>query len=213
MCIRDSSYIIEELLFGDTVAQAKGEYKDKIIQTIIETGVADDFIIKMCDLITQISVYRLHVLGDIFDRGPGADIVLDMLSHYHSVDIQWGNHDIVWMGAACGNKACIANVIRLCTRYDNLHTLEIGYGISLRPLLTFALDVYANDPCERFRPFISREDAMSSSDYESLSKICKAIAIIQFKLEGRLIEAHPHYEMDSFRHLHNIDYKLSLIHI
>lgn len=210
---KEFSYIIEELLFGDTVAQAKGEYKDKIIQTIIETGVADDFIIKMCDLITRISVYRLHVLGDVFDRGPGADQVLDILSNYHSIDIQWGNHDILWMGAACGNLPCIANVIRICTRYDNLHTLEIGYGISLRPLLTFALDVYADDPCEQFRPHIAREEAMSSSDYEALSKICKAIAIIQFKLEGKMIEAHPHYEMDSMRHLHNIDYKKGTVRI
>ena len=210
---KEFSYIIEELLFGDTVAQAKGEYKDKIIQTIIETGVADDFIIKMCDLITQISVFRLHVIGDLFDRGPGADQVLDILQNYHSVDVQWGNHDILWMGAACGNKACIANVIRLCTRYDNLHTLEIGYGISLRPLLTFAIKQYADDPCECFQPFVSREDAMSSSDFEALSKICKAISIIQFKLEGQLIEAHPHYEMDSMRHLHTIDYKKGTVKI
>jgi fructose-1,6-bisphosphatase-3 len=210
---KEFSYIIEELLFGDTVAQAKGEYKDKIIQTIIETGVADDFIIKMCDLITQISVFRLHVIGDLFDRGPGADQVLDILQNYHSVDVQWGNHDILWMGAACGNKACIANVIRLCTRYDNLHTLEIGYGISLRPLLTFALKQYADDPCEGFHPFVSREDAMSSSDFEALSKICKAIVIIMFKLEGQLIEAHPHYEMDTMRHLHNIDYKKGTVRI
>ncbi len=210
---KEFSYIIEELLFGDTVAQAKGEYKDKIIQTIIETGVADDFIIKMCDLITRVSVYRLHVIGDIFDRGPGADQVLDILENYHSIDIQWGNHDILWMGAACGNLACIANVIRICTRYDNLHTLEIGYGISLRPLLTFAIKVYADDPCDRFRPYISREDAMSSSDYEALSKICKAIAIIQFKLEGQLILSHPHYEMDSMRHLHKIDFNKGTVEI
>jgi len=203
---KEFSYIIEELLFGDTVAQAKGEYKDKIIQTIIETGVADDFIIKMCDLITRISVYRLHVLGDIFDRGPSADQVLDMLMDYHSIDIQWGNHDILWMGAACGNMPCIANVIRICTRYDNLHTLEIGYGISLRTLLTFALQAYADDPCEHFTPRVAAENTMSSTDYDALAKICKAIAIIQFKLEGQMIKSHPHYEMDSMRHLHNIDF-------
>ncbi|MDO4961840.1 MAG: fructose-1,6-bisphosphatase [Eubacteriales bacterium] len=210
---KEYEYVIEELLYGDTVAHAKGEYKDDIIKTIVELGVADDFIIKMCDLIARVTVYELHVIGDIFDRGPGADKVLDTLIHYHSVDIQWGNHDINWMGAACGNMACIANVIRLCTRYDNLHTLEVGYGISLRPLLTFAMNVYANDPCERFKPFVSREDAMSSSDYEALAKICKAIIIIQFKLEGQLIEAHPHYEMDSMRHLHNIDYKKGTVRI
>lgn len=210
---KEFSYIIEELLFGDTVAQAKGEYKDKIIQTIIETGVADDFIIKMCDLITRISVYRLHVLGDIFDRGPSADQVLDMLMDYHSIDIQWGNHDILWMGAACGNMPCIANVIRICTRYDNLHTLEIGYGISLRTLLTYALQAYADDPCEHFTPRVAAEDTMSSTDYDALAKICKAIAIIQFKLEGRMIKSHPHYEMDSMRHLHNIDFDKKTVKI
>ena len=210
---KEFSYIIEELLFGDTVAQAKGEYKDKIIQTIIETGVADDFIIKMCDLITRISVYRLHVLGDVFDRGPSADLVLDMLVKYHSIDIQWGNHDILWMGEACGNKSCIANVIRICTRYDNLHTLEVGYGISLRPLLTFAMQVYGDDACEGFTPVVASEGNMSASDYEALARVCKAIAIIQFKLEGRLIESHPHYEMDSMRHLHNIDFDKATVKI
>lgn len=204
---KEFSYIIEELLYGDTEAQAKGAYKNKIIQTIIETGVADDFIIKMCDLITRISISRLHVLGDIFDRGPGADRVLDMLNRYHSVDIQWGNHDILWMGAACGNKACIANVVRLCTRYDNLHTLEVGYGISLRSLLTFALDVYADDPCDLFKTLVSRDSAVSSFDYDALARMCKAISIIQFKLEGQMVETHPHYEMESMRHLHNIDFE------
>ena len=204
---KEFSYIIEELLYGDTEEQAKGAYKDRIIQTIIETGVADDFIIKMCDLIARISISRLHVLGDVFDRGPAADRVLDLLKNYHSVDIQWGNHDILWMGAACGNKACIANVIRLCTRYDNLHTLEVGYGISLRSLLTFALDAYADDPCERFKTQVAREEAMSSFDHEGLAKMCKAISIIQFKLEGQMVETHPHYEMESMRHLHNIDFE------
>ncbi|MBR3296464.1 MAG: fructose-1,6-bisphosphatase [Firmicutes bacterium] len=210
---KEFSYIIEELLYGDTEEQAKGAYKDKIIQTIIETGVADDFIIKMCDLITRISISRLHVIGDVFDRGPGADRVLDMLMNYHSVDIQWGNHDILWMGAACGNKACIANVIRMCTRYDNLHTLEVGYGISLRSLLTFALDVYADDPCERFKTLVSRGDDMSSFDYDALAKMCKAISIIQFKLEGQTVEAHPHYEMESVKHLRNIDFEKGTVKI
>ena len=210
---KEFSYIIEELLYGDTEEQAKGAYKDKIIQTIIETGVADDFIIKMCDLITRISISRLHVLGDVFDRGPAADRVIDLLMNYHSVDIQWGNHDILWMGAACGNKACIANVIRLCTRYDNLHTLEVGYGISLRSLLTFALDAYADDPCERFKTLVSRDDDMNAFDYDALAKMCKAISIIQFKLEGQMVESHPHYEMDSMRHLHNIDYKKGTVKI
>ncbi len=210
---KEYSYIIEELLFGDTVAQAKGAYKEQIIATIIETGVADDFIVKMSELISRVSINRLHILGDVFDRGPGGDVVLETLMHYHSVDIQWGNHDILWMGAAAGNKACIANVIRICTRYDNLHTLEVGYGISLRPLLTFALSAYADDPCQNFKPVVTSDDALSSSDYTSLSKISKAIAIIQFKLEGQLIEKHPHYEMDSLRLLHKVDYQNATVEI
>ena len=210
---KEYSYIIEELLFGDTVAQAKGAYKEQIITTIIETGVADDFIVKMSELISRVSINRLHILGDVFDRGPGGDVVLETLMHYHSVDIQWGNHDILWMGAAAGNKACIANVIRICTRYDNLHTLEVGYGISLRPLLTFALSAYADDPCQNFKPVVTSDDALSSSDYTSLSKISKAIAIIQFKLEGQLIEKHPHYEMDSLRLLHKVDYQNATVEI
>ena len=210
---REYSYIIEELLFGDTVAQAKGAYKEQIIATIIETGVADDFIVKMSELISRVSINRLHILGDVFDRGPGGDVVLETLMNYHSVDIQWGNHDILWMGAAAGNKACIANVIRICTRYDNLHTLEVGYGISLRPLLTFALSAYADDPCQNFKPVVTSDDALSSSDYNSLSKISKAIAIIQFKLEGQLIEKHPHYEMDSLRLLHKVDYQNATVEI
>ena len=210
---KEYSYIIEELLFGDTVAQAKGAYKEQIIATIIETGVADDFIVKMSELISRVSINRLHILGDVFDRGPGGDVVLDTLMHYHSVDIQWGNHDILWMGAAAGNKACIANVIRICTRYDNLHTLEVGYGISLRPLLTFALSAYADDPCPNFKPVVTSDDALSSSDYNALSKISKAIAIIQFKLEGQLIEKHPHYEMDSLRLLHKVNYQDATVEI
>lgn len=210
---REYSYIIEELLYGATESQGKADYKDSIIESIIEINMADDFITKMAELIRRISVYRLHILGDIFDRGPGGDIVLDALMKHHSVDIQWGNHDILWMGAAAGNKACIANVIRICTRYDNLHTLEVGYGISIRPLVIFAMDTYADDPCPNFKPIVSSKDALYASDFNSLAKVSKAIAIIQFKLEGQLIKKHPYYEMDALRLLHKVDYNNATVEI
>lgn len=210
---KEFSYIIEELLYGDTMSHGKESYKESIIQSIIDLDVADDFIIKMSELISCLVVHRLHVLGDVYDRGTGGDLVLNALKEYHSVDIQWGNHDILWMGAAAGNTACIANVIRICTRYDNLHTLEVGYGISIRPLLTFAMTTYGDDPCPNFKPIVTTKDALAASDYNTLAKISKAIAIIQFKLEGQLIERHPHYEMEALRHLHHVDYENATVEI
>ena len=205
---KEYAYIIEELLYGsNSVALGRGDHRQNIIESIIDVDAADDFIINLCRLISKFSIFRLHILGDVFDRGPGGDVVLDILKNYHSVDIQWGNHDILWMGAAAGNKACIANVIRICTRYDNLHTLEVGYGISLRPLVTFAMNTYGNDPCPNFKAVASTKDAMYDADLASLSKISKAIAIMQFKLEGQLIEKHPYYEMDALRLLDKVDYE------
>lgn len=204
---QEYAYIIEELLYGSsTSAEDRMLYKENIIDSIIDLEAAEDFIESMCDLISRISVYHLHILGDIFDRGPGGDIVLEALMNHHSVDIQWGNHDILWMGAAAGNQACIANVIRICTRYDNLHTLEVGYGISLRPLVMFALNTYHDDSCPNFKAVASLEDALYATDLESLAKISKAIAVMQFKVEGQLIEQHPYYEMDALRLLHCVDY-------
>ena len=205
---KEYAYIIEELLYGsNSVALGRGDHRQNIIESIIDVDAADDFIISLCRLISKLSIFRLHILGDVYDRGPGGDVVLDILKNYHSVDIQWGNHDILWMGAAAGNKACIANVIRICTRYDNLHTLEVGYGISLRPLVTFAMNTYGNDPCPNFKAVASTKDAMYDADLASLSKISKAIAIMQFKLEGQLIEKHPYYEMDALRLLDKVDYE------
>ncbi len=203
---KDYAYIIEELLYGESDdPSGRIDHRKDIIDSIIEAGAADDFIIELCDVITKLAVFRLHIVGDIFDRGAGGDQVLNALMNHHSVDIQWGNHDILWMGAAAGNRACIANVIRICTRYDNLHTLEVGYGISLRPLVTFALKTYADDPCTDFKAAVSIMDAMHDTDMESLRKIGKAISIIQFKLEGQLISAHPNYNMDDQMLLGNID--------
>ncbi|MBR5642538.1 MAG: fructose-1,6-bisphosphatase [Firmicutes bacterium] len=205
---KEYAYIIEELLYGsNSVALGRGDHRQNIIESIIEVDAADDFIISLCRLISKLAIFRLHILGDIYDRGPGGDVVLDILKNYHSVDIQWGNHDILWMGAAAGNKSCIANVIRICTRYDNLHTLEVGYGISLRPLVTFAMNTYGDDPCPNFKAVASTRDAMYDADLASLSKISKAIAIMQFKLEGQLIAQHPYYEMDALRLLDKVDYE------
>lgn len=211
---REFAYMTEELLYGSSSsAQGRAEYRDSIIDSIIDVGIADNFITSLCQLISRLSIFKLHILGDIYDRGPGADVVMRILRNYHSVDIQWGNHDILWMGAAAGNMSCIANVIRICTRYDNLHTLEVGYGISLRSLVTFAMNTYGNDPCPNFKAVASVRDAMYDADIESLSKISKAIAIMQFKLEGQLIEKHPHYEMEALRLLDKIDYNNYTVNI
>lgn len=144
------SYIIQELLHETVDDQNKQGYITQIINTIISTQRADDFIIAMCNLIQRLTIDSLHIVGDIFDRGPGAHIIMDTLCNYHNVDIQWGNHDLLWMGAAAGNDSCIANVIRISMRYGTLTTLEEGYGINLLPLATFAMDTYANDPCTVF---------------------------------------------------------------
>ena len=159
------------------------------------------------------AIDHLHVLGDIFDRGPDAKLVMDTLMNFHSLDIQFGNHDALWMGASCGNKACIANVIRICSRYDNISTLEDGYGINIRPLATFALKTYTHDGCKRFMPKIFDYNKYIRSDEISIAKLHKAIAVIQFKLEGQIIKDHPEYEMDSRLLLDKIDYKNKTVKI
>lgn len=200
-------YTIEELLYSDDGQDYRtSDHRKSVIASVIEINAAEDLIAAIADTISSASVFSLHILGDLYDRGPGGDVVVDMLSKYHSVDITWGNHDILWMGAAAGNKACIANVIRICTRYDNLHTLEVGYGISLRPLITFALKTYANDTCPNFKAATSDNDVLKENDLASLAKISKAIAVMQFKLEGQLIDKHPYYEMQDLKLLDKIDY-------
>lgn len=156
---KEFSYIIQELLHESSDEPNKSAYVDQIINTIISTGRANDFIIAMCNLIQRLTIDLLHIIGDIYDRGPGAHIIMDTLCNYHNFDIQWGNHDILWMGAAAGNAGSIANVIRMCMRYGNLATLEDGYGINLLPLATFAMEVYGDDPCELFIPRTNASDA------------------------------------------------------
>ena len=155
---KEFSYIIQELLHETSIEPNKHAYINVIISTIISTRRADDFIIAMCNLIQRLTIDSLHIVGDIYDRGPGAHIIMDTLCNYHNFDIQWGNHDILWMGAASGNTSCMANVIRMSMRYGNMATLEDGYGINLLPLATFAMDAYADDPCTIFMPKATGDD-------------------------------------------------------
>ena len=209
----DFEYIIEELLHERPDRMDKEKYYSEIIKTIIKIGQADEFIIALSNLIQRLVIDKLHIIGDIFDRGPGADIVMDTLINYHSVDIQWGNHDILWMGAAAGSEACIATVLRIGARYMNLDTVEEGYGINILPLATFALDVYGNDPCRAFKPKMEDEDDFSEKDISLMTKMHKAIAILQFKLEGEIIKRRPHLKMEDRLVLEKIDYENNTIDI
>ena len=156
----DFSYIIQELLHEHSDDKDKTDYVSTIISTIISTGRADDFIIAISKVIQRLAIDQLHIMGDIYDRGPGAHIVMDILKNYHTWDITWGNHDILWMGACAGNDACICNVIRIALRYDNMDTIEDGYGINLIQLATFAMETYGDDPCKEFKPKISQPDSI-----------------------------------------------------
>jgi fructose-1,6-bisphosphatase-3 len=202
----DFAYIIEELLHEQESVDNKQEYYQSIIQTIIATGRAKDFIIALSKLIQRLVIDRLHVIGDIFDRGPGAHIIMDALMDYHAVDIQWGNHDIVWMGAAAGSEACLANVIRNALRYSTVETLENGYGINLLPLASFAVDVYGHDPCIHFRPKPLRTEEYTENELRLMAQMHKAITIIQLKLEAQIIKRRPHYLMEDRLLLDKIDY-------
>ena len=205
---RSFSYIIQELLHERTDDANKADYVNVIIDTIISTGRADDFIIAICNVIQRLSIDQLHILGDIFDRGPGAHIILDTLSRYHSWDIQWGNHDVLWMGAMAGNRACQCNVIRLSLRYANMITLEEGYGINLMPLATFAMDTYGDDPCEEFIPKISSADSarVDEKSIRLAALMHKAITVLQFKEEAAIIKRHAKWKMSDRLMLNYIDY-------
>lgn len=200
------AYIIDELLHADG-GNNKSHYTNEIIKTIIETGMGDEFITALCYLIQSLLIDRLHIIGDIFDRGPHADLIMDALMAQHDVDIQWGNHDISWIGAACGNPALVANVVRLGISYNNFDVLEDGYGINLRPLSDFAARIYCDDPCTCFEPHTLDENEYDPVDLPLAAKMHKAIAIIQLKLEGQLIHCHPEYQMDNRLLLEKIDFK------
>ena len=193
---QDFSYIIEELLHESLGDNDKAAYVNVIVDTIISTGRADDFITAICNVIQRLAIDQLHILGDIYDRGPGAHKIMDTLRQYHSWDIQWGNHDILWMGASAGNDACICNVLRLCLRYANLATIE-EYGINLVPLATFALDTYGDDPCTEFIPkVLDKSQQMDEKTLLLTARMHKAIAVIQFKEEAAIFHRHPEWQME-----------------
>ena len=204
---KDFSYIIEELLHEEAANNDKQGYYDGIINTIIDIDRAKEFIIAISNLIQRLVVDKLHILGDIYDRGPRPDIIIDTLMDYHSVDIQWGNHDILWMGAASGNTTCIANVLRIAARYSNVDVIEDIYGINLLPLATFALKYYKDDSCTAFIPKNNDETGHLASEIDLISKMHKAITIIQFKLEYEIIKRRPEFKMDHRLLLDKINYK------
>lgn len=208
------AYIIEELLHESAEDHNKQAYCNVIIQTIIGTRRADHFIIALCNLIQRLAIDRLHILGDIYDRGPGAHLIMDTLCDYHNLDIQWGNHDILWMGAVAGNACCIASVLRLSLRYANTRTLEEGYGINMVPLATFAMETYADDSCELFLPRIEQsEDDLNEKTVRLIAQMHKAMAVIQFKLEGRLYTSHPEWGMEDRCLLSFVDFERGTIRL
>lgn len=206
----DFAYVIEELLHETpSKGDKKFRYYNVLIDTIIETQRADDFIIALCNLIQRLAIDRLHLLGDIWDRGAGAHLIMDTLCNYHHWDITWGNHDIDWFGAAAGNRACICNVLRLSLRYGNMATLEDGYGINLLPLATFAMETYKNDPCTLFG-ILEVAGEKQGEDFDEKTKrliaqMHKAISIIQFKEEARIINRRPEFKMDDRKLLEGIN--------
>ncbi|MBR5276929.1 MAG: fructose-1,6-bisphosphatase [Bacteroidaceae bacterium] len=203
------AFIIEELLHESSDGHNKHEYYNIIVRTIIRTRRAEPFIVQLCYLIQRLAIDRLHILGDIFDRGPGAHLIMDTLCNYHNLDIQWGNHDILWMGAAAGNPACAAAVIRLSLRYANTKTLEDGYGINMVPLATFAMETYADDPCDIFKPFIdfNGENSPRQKTQRLIAQMHKAIAVIQFKLESQLYLQNPDWKMSDRCLLEKMDFE------
>ena len=206
------AYIIEDLMHESTDDHNKQAYVNVIIQTIIGTTRADNFIIALCYLIQRLAIDQLHVLGDIYDRGPGAHLIMDVLESYHNWDLQWGNHDILWMGAAAGNPACVASVLRISLRYANLATIEDGYAINLVPLTTFSIDTYGNDECTVFKPKIETNDKrLTEKKCKLIAQMHKAISIIQFKLEGQLYNKHPEWKMDDRKLLDKIDFEKGIV--
>lgn len=206
---QDYAYVIEELITEKPELSDKEAYYEAIIQTILDIGRAEPFIIAMAELIQRLVVDHLHIIGDIFDRGPQPHRIMDCLMDYHSLDIQWGNHDVLWMGAAAGQQACIATVIRLCLRYGNLDILEDGYGINLLPLAAFAMRMYKDDPCTCFT--LKTTERPDSEEMQMNLRIHKAISIIQFKEEGRIIERQKSFHMEDRALLHRIDYEKGTI--
>ncbi len=209
---KDFGDILDELIHAPTdYGSDKAEYYNESIISIIELGQADAFIVAISHLIQCLAIGRLHIIGDIFDRGPRADIILDTLLNYHSVDVQWGNHDISWMGAAAGSLACIASVLAISTKYSNFDCLEDGYGINMRPLAVFALETYGDDPCDCFILRNPNKISITQHDAKFWAKMHKAISIIQFKLEGQVILRHPEFQMQNHLMLDKINYQAGTV--
>ena len=206
---KEYAYIIDELIHTHYEDTDKRDYYENIISTIIELDRAGNFLVQLCQLIKRLAVDHLHIVGDIFDRGPGADIILDALMEHHSVDIQWGNHDVLWMGAASGSRTLVATVLVNSLRYNNLDVIETGYGISLRPLSVFAAEVYRDCDVSRFEVKLSREDEENYNDRDKrlAAQMYKAITIILFKLEGQKIMRNPCFRMDDRLLLDKINYE------
>ncbi|MFQ7102335.1 MAG: fructose-1,6-bisphosphatase [Anaerovoracaceae bacterium] len=209
---KEYAYIIDELLHNSD-DENKGNYYGQIIATIVECGIAEDFIIAFTDVISSLAVDKLHIIGDIWDRGAHPDAIMDFLMGHHDVDFQWGNHDIVWMGAATGNWACITNVLRMNISYNNFDMLEIGYGINLRPLAVMAEKVYGDDPCQYFMPKRLDENKFDPIDDRLAAKMNKAISICQFKVEGQRIMAHPEYGLENRLLLDKIDFEKGTVRL
>ncbi|WAW14210.1 fructose-1,6-bisphosphatase [Peptostreptococcus equinus] len=208
----DYAYVIEELLHEHRKSEHKEEYYCALVETIINIGQAENFIYAISKAIQTLVVDRLHIVGDIYDRGPRPDLIIERLMKHHSVDMQWGNHDILWMGAAAGEPTCIANAIRISSRYANLDIIEDIYGINLLPLATFAVNVYADDPCKKFQPKVDSCE-VNTKETSMIAKMHKAISIIQFKLEGDIISRHPEYDMNHRLLLDKVDYDKGIIRI
>lgn len=205
--------IIEELLHIQEDEHNRHAYFQRIIDTVVEIGRSRAFVVCLAELVQRLEIARLHVIGDVFDRGPGAHRIMDRLLAYHAVDMQWGNHDIVWMAAAAGSAACMANVIRVSLRYGNIETVENGYAISLLPLASFALEAYGDDPCEHFFPRSFGELDDLDDDARLVAQMHKAITIIQFKLEAKVIRRRPDFNMEDRLLLHHVDYKKGTIRL
>ena len=212
---REYAYIIDEMLHTHYEDNDKRDYYENIISTIIDIGRASNFLVQLCELIKRLAVDHLHVVGDIFDRGPRADIILDSLLDYHSVDIQWGNHDVLWMGAASGSRTLVATVLANSLRYNNLEVIETGYGISLRPLSVFANEVYRDTDVSRFSVKLTGEEAERYTEKDKLlsARMYKAITMILFKLEGQKILRNPGFGMEDRLLLDKIDYDSQTIAI
>lgn len=210
---KEFAYIIDELLHVDYTDENKKVYYSQIVYSIIDIDMAEKFIIALCELIQNLTIDSLHIIGDIFDRGPRADKIMNELMRFHDVDIQWGNHDISWMGAATGNLACICIVLRIAISYNGFDVLEDGYGINLRPLSMFAARVYQKDPCTRFMPHILDQNIYDAVDPGLAAKMHKAIAVIQFKVEGQIIKRHPEYKMEERLLLEKVNYQEGTVEI